>query len=119
MKFNLKLLVTGGNAVGRALICQAWDWAGMNFPAVETESQSRAIAALGSARFDAVVILASSTDANSLSLLEVLRNQPKSPAIVMLMAESNLRQGWEWLEQGAEEYLAYDEITPDLLCQKI
>ena len=119
MKFDLKLLVAGGSNVDRALICQSWDLAGMNFPAVETESRSMAIATLETDRFDAVLILESLTDGNSLSLLEALRDQPKAPAVVMLMAESNQRKGWEWLEQGAGEYLAHDEITPDLLCQKI
>ena len=119
MKFDLKLLVAGGSNVDRALICQSWDLAGMNFPAVETESRAMAIATLETDRFDAVLILASLTDGNSLSLLEALRDQPKAPAVVMLMAESNQRKGWEWLEQGAGEYLAHDEITPDLLCQKI
>ena len=119
MKFEIKLLVAGGSAVDRTLVCQAWDLAGMNFPAVETESQSRTIATLKTDRFDAVLILASLTDGDSLSLLEVLRDQPKAPAVVVLMAESNQSQGWEWLEQGAGEYLAYDEITPDLLYQKI
>ncbi len=119
MKFDLKLLVAGGTNVDRALICQSWDLAGMDFPAVETESRAMAIATLETDRFDAVLILASLTDGNSLSLLEALRDQPKAPAVVMLMAESNQRKGWEWLEQGAGEYLAHDEITPDLLCQKI
>jgi two-component system sensor histidine kinase BarA len=119
MQFDLKLLIAGGSVVDRALICQAWDLAGMNFPAVETESQSRAIAMLETDSFDAVLILSSLTDGNSLSLLETLRDQVKAPAVVMLMADSNQRQDWEWLEQGAGEYLAYDEITPDLLCQKI
>jgi len=119
MKFDLKLLVAGGSTVDRALICQSWNLAGMNFPAIETESRAMAIATLETDRFDAVLILASLTDGNSSSLLEALRDQPKAPAVVMLMAESNQRQGWEWLEQGAGEYLAHDEITPDLLCQKI
>lgn len=119
MKFDLKLLIAGGSAVDRSLVCQAWDLAGMKFPAVETESRSGAIEMLKTDSFDAVLILALVTDGHSLSLLEALGNQPKAPAVVMLMAESNQRQGWEWLEQGAGEYLAYDEITPDLLCQKI
>jgi signal transduction histidine kinase/DNA-binding response OmpR family regulator len=119
MKFDLKLLVAGGSAVDRAPICQSWDLAGMKFPAVETESRAMAIATLETDRFDAVLILWSLTDSNSLSLLQALRDHPKAPAIVMLMAESNQRQGWEWLEQGAGEYLAHDEITPDWLCQKI
>ena len=119
MKFEIKLLVAGGHTVDRALICQSWDLAGMNFPAVETESRAMTIATLETDRFDAVLVLWSLTDGNSLSLLEALRDHPKAPAIVMMMAESNQRQGWEWLEQGAGEYLAYDEITPDLLYQKI
>ena len=119
MKFDLKLLVAGGSTVHRTLICQSWDLAGRNFPAVETESRAVAIATLETDRFDAVLILWSLTDGNSLSLLEALRDHPKAPAIVMVMAESDQRQGWEWLEQGAGEYIAYDEITPDLLCQKI
>ncbi len=119
MKFDLKLLVAGGSTVDRALICQSWDLAGMNFPAVETESRAMAIATLEADCFDAVLVLWSLTDGNSLSLLEALRDHPKAPAMVMVMAESNQRQGWKWLEQGAGEYLAYNEITPDLLCQKI
>ncbi len=119
MKFDLKLLVAGGSTVHRALICQSWDLAGRNFPAVETESRAMAIATLETDHFDAVLILWSLTDGNSLSLLEALRDHPKPPAIVMVMAESDPRQGWEWLEQGAGEYIAYDEITSDLLCQKI
>jgi signal transduction histidine kinase/DNA-binding NarL/FixJ family response regulator len=91
----------------------------MNFPAVETESRAMAIATLEADCFDAVLVLWSLTDGNSLSLLEALRDHPKAPAMVMVMAESNQRQGWKWLEQGAGEYLAYNEITPDLLCQKI
>jgi signal transduction histidine kinase/DNA-binding response OmpR family regulator len=119
MKFDLKLLVAGGSTVHRALICQSWNLAGRNFPAVETESRAMAIATLEADRFDAVLILWSLTDGNSLSLLKALRDHPKAPAIVMVMAESDPRQGWEWLEQGAGEYIAYDEITPDLLGQKI
>ena len=119
MKFDIKLLIAGGSTVDRALICQSWDLAGINFPAVETESQAIAIATLETDRFDAVLILWSLTDGNSLSLLEAMRDHPKAPAIVMVMAESDQRQGWKWLEQGAGEYMAYDEITPDLLCQKI
>lgn len=119
MKFDLKLLIAGGSVVDRALICQAWDLAGMNFPAVETESQSRAIARLETDSFDAVLVLSPLTDGNSSSLLETLRDQANAPAVVMLMTDSNQRRAWEWLEQGAGEYLAYDEITPDLLCQKI
>lgn len=119
MKFDLKLLVAGGSAVDRALICQFWDLAGMNFPAVEVESRTLAIATLETDRFDAVLILEALTDGNGLSLLEALRDQVKAPATVMVMAESNQRQGWDWIEQGAGEYLAQDEITPDLLCQKV
>ncbi len=119
MKFDIKLLIAGGSTVNRALICQSWDLAGINFPAVETESQAIAIATLETDRFDAVLILWSLTDGNSLSLLEALRDHPKAPAIVMVMAESDQRQGWKWLEQGAGEYVVYDEITPDLLRQKI
>jgi signal transduction histidine kinase len=59
------------------------------------------------------------TDGNSLSLLEALRDQVKAPAVVMVMAESNHRQAWEWIESGAGESLAQDEMTPDLLCQKV
>ncbi len=119
MKFDLKLLVAGGSAVDRALICQFWDLAGMNYPAVEVESRTLAIATLETDRFDAVLILEMLTDGNSLSLLEALRDQAKAPAVVMVMAESNHRQAWEWIESGAGESLAQDEMTPDLLCQKV
>ncbi len=119
MKFDLKLLVAGGSAVDRALICQFWDLAGMNFPAVEVESRTMAIATLETDRFDAVLILEMLTDGNSFSLLAALRDQVKAPAVVMVMAESNQRQGWEWIENGAGEYLAQDEMTPDFLCQKV
>jgi signal transduction histidine kinase/DNA-binding NarL/FixJ family response regulator len=119
MKFDLKLLVAGGSAVDRALICQFWDLAGMNYPAVEVESRTLAIATLETDRFDAVLILEMLTDGNSLSLLEALRDQVKAPAVVMVMAESNHRQAWEWIESGAGESLAQDEMTPDLLCQKV
>jgi signal transduction histidine kinase/DNA-binding NarL/FixJ family response regulator len=119
MKFDLKLLVAGGSAVDRALICQFWDLAGMNYPAVEVESRTLAIATLETDRFDAVLILEMLTDGNNLSLLEALRDQVKAPAVVMVMAESNHRQAWEWIESGAGESLAQDEMTPDLLCQKV
>jgi hypothetical protein len=65
MKFDLKLLVAGGSAVDRALICQFWDLAGMNYPAVEVESRTLAIATLETDRFDAVLILEMLTDGNS------------------------------------------------------
>ncbi len=119
MKFDLKLLIAGGSTVDRALICQCWDLAGMDYPAVEVESRTLAIATLETDRFDAILILESLTDGSSLSLLKALRDQVKAPAVVMVMAEANHRQAWEWIESGAGESLAQDEITPDLLCQKV
>ncbi len=119
MKSDLKLLVVGSSAVDRARICQAWDLAGMNFPIVEAESRAVAMAALETQPFDCVLISEMLTDGNGLLLLKALQRQVKCPGTVILMAEANQRQAWDFLEAGAHDYLPHDAVTPEVLCHRV
>lgn len=119
MNADLKLLVVGSSAVDRSRLCQAWDLAGMNFPIVEAETQAIAIAALETQPFDCVILEEMLPSVNRISLLESLQRQVKCPGIVILMEEANQRRAWDWLDAGANDYLARDEITPEILCHRV
>ncbi|MEB3291846.1 MAG: response regulator, partial [Synechococcales bacterium] len=119
MDGNLKLLVVGDSAVERALVCQAWDLAGVRYAAVEADSRAVAIAALENEQFDCVVMGEQLGESSGTVLLQNIRDRRLPTGMVILVQEANQRKTWEWLAAGAGDCIAKQEISPETLCHRV
>ena len=114
-----RLLLVDDDVVDRLNVQRALRAAGLDGGVKEAQSQREAIAALGKADFDAVLLDFFLPDGDGLSLLQEMRRLGIRVPVIILTGQGDDLVAAELMKAGASDYLSKAHLRPDRLARAI
>ncbi|HEY9682002.1 MAG TPA: response regulator [Oculatellaceae cyanobacterium] len=115
---KLKILVVEDDSVDRELIRRTLDGTSLMVSIKEVDSAGKAVGELKKNKYDIVLLDYGLPDNNALTVLKSLKNGTPVP-IIILTANVEKTSALEALREGAQDFLAKDQLSSDTLERSI
>ena len=115
---QLKILIVEDDSVDRELIRRTLESTSITASVDDVDTAAKAVGALKDGKYDLVLLDYRLPDSNALTVLKSVKNGAPVP-IIILTAHEQKNSGIEVLREGAQDFIAKDQLTPDSLERSI
>jgi len=115
----LRLLLVDDDDVDRMAVRRALRTAEANVEVTEADSVAAAREALGTARFDSVLVDYNLPDGSGRAVLEAARAAEGPPSVIVLTGQGDEGLAVELMKEGARDYIPKQHLSPARLMQSL